>query len=189
MLHVGSAPVDPEKVHLAILEEFLNCLILCGSSLRWILLPSAPLAGVIYRKKDTLILYICRPVFVLWQACWMVMAIQKKHENFETGRSDAEEGWPIGFAGALLYADWLTSSSLYGQRLLHCIWCRSYNLVVCATAGCAFPLVKLFLVSKAMACWSHPFPTWSSRVIDWKLSWPISCTSLLYGKCMQQTVK
>lgn len=40
------------------------------------------------------------------------MVIQKKHGNFETGRSDAEggEGWPLlkmqmVFAGALLYAD------------------------------------------------------------------------------------
>lgn len=49
MLHVGSAPVDPEKVHLAILEEFPNNLILCRS-LRWILFPSALLVGVLQER-------------------------------------------------------------------------------------------------------------------------------------------
>lgn len=81
MLHVGSAPVDPEKVHLVVLEEFLNLLILCRS-LRWILLPSAPLVGVIYRKEHTLVVGICKPVFVLWQACWMAILIQKKQVFF-----------------------------------------------------------------------------------------------------------
>lgn len=49
------------------------------------------------QEGTCLLLGIGKPVFVLWQVCWMVMVIQTKHGNFETGRSDAEggEGWPL----------------------------------------------------------------------------------------------
>lgn len=63
-MHVGSTPVDPEKVHLATSEEFLNTLILCRS-LRWIFLLLALLIVVIYRKGDTLVLGYANSVFVL----------------------------------------------------------------------------------------------------------------------------
>lgn len=66
------------------------------------------------------------------------------------------------------------------------IWLYMLLKSMDSQAGCAFALVSLFLwCQRQWLAWLHPFSNWSSRVINWKLSWPVSCTYLPYIKCMQ----
>lgn len=112
MLHVGSAPVDPEKVHLAILEKFLNSLILCRS-LRWILLLSEPLVDVIYRKEHTLVLGICKPVFVLWKVCLD-----------DYGHPEKKGGFLILYTNLTLETLKMEGQMLKEEKDGHCLNCK-----------------------------------------------------------------
>lgn len=67
ILHVESAPVDPEEVHFPM---FLNLWIL-GRHLMWNFLPLGPLAVVIYRKGHSQVPGYANPVLVMWQVCWL----------------------------------------------------------------------------------------------------------------------
>ena len=77
-------------------------------------------------------------------------------------------------------ADFCTAS---GARVI--IWLYM-PLKSIDSQACAFALVRLFFwCGRQWLAWFHPFSNWSSRVINWKLSWPVSCTYMPYIKCMR----